>query len=52
MKEEKKIVPKTRGGLWILIAAAVVIEAISCIMYFTSRHAIRQEADLRARTEL
>ena len=52
MKEEKKIVPKTRGGLWILIAAAVVIEVISCIMYFTSRHAIRQEAELRAKTEL
>lgn len=43
---------KTRGGLWILIVAAIVLEAISCIMYFTSRAAIRHEAEQRAKTEL
>ena len=35
-----------------MIVAAVALEAISCIMYFTSRSAIRHEADLRAKTEL
>ena len=32
--------------------AAVLLEAISCIMYFTSRSAIRHEAEQRAKTEL
>ncbi len=32
--------------------AAVVLEVISCIMYFTSRAAIRHEAEQRAKTEL
>ena len=41
-----------RGGLWILIVAAVLLEAISCLMYFSSRVAIRQEAEKRAKTEL
>ena len=40
------------GGLWILIVAAVLLEAISCLMYFSSRVAIRQEAEKRAKTEL
>ena len=35
-----------------MIVAAVVLEAISCIMYFTSRAAIRDEAERRAKTEL
>lgn len=43
---------KNHSGLWIMIVAAVALEAISCIMYFTSRSAIRHEADLRAKTEL
>ena len=51
-KINKSKYPRTRGGLWILIVAAVVLEAISCIMYFTSRAAIRHEAELRAKTEL
>ena len=41
-----------RQGLWIMIVAAVILEAISCTMYFTSRSAIRHEAELRAKTEL
>ena len=49
MKNEKKL-QKSRGGIWILIVAAVVLEAISCIMYFTSRAAIRSEAEQRAKT--
>lgn len=43
---------KNRTGIWIMIVAAVVLEAISCIMYFTSRAAIRDEAERRAKMEL
>ena len=42
----------TRGGLAIILVAAMVLEAISCLMYFTSRVAIRHEAEQRAKTEL
>ena len=41
-----------RGGLWIILVAAIALEAISCLMYFTSRTAIRHEAEQRAKTEL
>ena len=41
-----------RGGLWIILVAAAALEAISCTMYFTSRAAIRHEAEQRAKTEL
>lgn len=41
-----------RGGLAIIIVAALALEAISCLMYFTSRAAIRHEAEQRAKTEL
>ena len=43
---------KNHSGLWIMIVASIALEAISCLMYFTSRAAIRQEADMRAKTEL
>ena len=43
---------KTKSNFWIIIVAAVLLEAISCVQYFTSRAAIKQEAELRARTEL
>ena len=46
---------KTRSrhaGIWIMIVAAVILEAISCTMYFTSRSAIRHVAEQRAKTEL
>ena len=52
MKKEGKININNRGGLWIVLVAAAALEAISCVMYFTSRAAIRQEAELRAKTEL
>ncbi len=39
-------------GIWIVIVAAVALEAISCIMYFASRAAIKNEAAQRAKTEL
>ena len=42
----------TQGGLAIILVAAIALEAISCLMYFTSRVAIRQEAEQRAKTEL
>ena len=41
-----------RGGLWIILVAAAALETISCLMYFTSRAAIRQQAEQRAKTEL
>ena len=43
---------KNRTGLWVILVAAAALEAISCIMYFTSRSAILHEAEQRARTEL
>ena len=48
-KQKTKI---RHDGLWIMIVAAVVLEAISCVQYFTSRVAIRHEAEQRAQTEL
>ena len=50
MKKERKI--KTRSGFVIVLVAAAVLEAISCLMYFTSRAAIKQESEERAKTEL
>lgn len=43
---------KAGTGIWIVIVAAAALEAISCIMYFTSRVAIKHEAEQRAKTEL
>ena len=43
---------RSHTGIWILIVAGVVLEAISCLQYFTSRAAIRQAAEQRAKTEL
>ena len=40
------------SGLWVIIVAAVVLESISCIQYFTNRAAVKYEAELRAKTEL
>ena len=40
------------GGFWILLVAAVVLEATACLQYFYSRMAIQQEAESRARAEL
>ena len=47
-----KIKRRDHGGLWIILVAAIALEAISCLMYFTSRAAIRHEAEQRAKTEL
>ena len=43
---------RDHSGLWIILVAAITLEAISCLMYFTSRVAIRHEAEQRAKTEL
>jgi len=43
---------RTQHGFWILLVAAVVLETIICIQFFTSRRAIRDEAVQRAHTEL
>ena len=52
MKSSQNKTRKDHGGLWIILVAAIALEAISCTMYFTSRTAIRQEAEQRAKTEL
>lgn len=54
MKKTKKttINSRTRGGIWILIVAAVVLEGTACVQYFYSRSALRYEAEQRAKTEL
>ena len=53
MKKADAITQKNRrAGWWIILVAAIVLEAISCVQYLTSRHAIRMEAERRAKTEL
>ncbi len=43
---------KPRSGFWILLVAAIVLEAISCIQYFYSRSIIESEAENHAKSEL
>ncbi len=43
---------KNLSGIWIMVVAAILLEAISCVMYFTSRAAIKHEAEQLAKTEL
>lgn len=43
---------KPHYGIWIMVIAAIILETISCLQYFSSREAIKQEADQRAQTEL
>lgn len=43
---------KNRSGIWIMVIAAVILEVISCVQYFTSRAAIKHEAVQRAESEL
>ena len=43
---------KSSSGFWILLVAAVVLEATACLQYFYSRAAIDREAVDRARAEL
>ena len=43
---------RSKAGLWILIVAALVLEATNCIQYFYTRHTIREEAVERAQSEL
>lgn len=53
MKKSDAITTKNRrAGWWIILVAAIVLEAISCVQYLTSRHAIRVESERRAMTEL
>lgn len=48
----KKRLYSKRGSIWILIVAAIVLEATACVQYFYSRAAIRHEAERRAKSEL
>jgi sigma-B regulation protein RsbU (phosphoserine phosphatase) len=43
---------KSHTGIWIILIAALLIEAISCIQYFYSRAGIRYAAEQRAQGEL
>lgn len=43
---------KSRTRIWIILVAAVVLEAISCIQYFYSRAGLRADAEHRAQGEL
>lgn len=52
MKEEKKILPKSRSGLWILIVAAVILEGTACVQYFYTRHVLEKAAEENAQKEL
>ena len=40
------------AGIWIMVVAAVVLEGITAMQYFTSRAATRHEVELRAKAEL
>ena len=51
-KENNKNGLQSRSGFWILLVAAVVLEATACIQYFYTRVAIRNEATAHARAEL
>ena len=51
MTENQKKLSKA-GGFWILLIAALILEATACLQYFYSRAAIRHEAESRARAEL
>ena len=51
-KKETKREKRSYAGLWIILVAAVVLEATSCIQYFYSKAGIRAEAEQRALSEL
>ncbi len=42
----------SRGGLWIILIAAVVLELTACLQYFASRYGLRVSAEQRASLEL
>ena len=52
ISELKKTDRKSRTGLWAILVAAVVIEAISLLLYFYSRDGIRAVAEQRVQSEL
>ena len=43
---------RNSASIWTMVIAAVLLEASSCILYFTSRNAIQREAVQRAESEL
>ena len=50
---EKKMMGKsTRAGLLVVIVAIITLEATSLIQYYYSQRGIKQEASLRAQSEL
>ncbi len=43
---------RKKTSFWIIVVAAVVLEATACIQYFCSQYAIKEGAETRARLEL
>ncbi len=43
---------RSRTGLWVILVAAIVLEAVSSLQYFYSRAGLRAEAERRAQSEL
>ena len=52
VKSKKGGEKRDHSGIWIMIIAAIALEAISCTMYFTSRMEVRRAVEARAQTEL
>lgn len=50
--EEKKPSFRRKTSFWIIVVAAVVLEATACLQYFCSQYAIKKGAETRARIEL
>ena len=48
----KRMDYKSKSGIWILLVAAMVLEATACVQYFTARNGIRKEAEQHAVTML
>ena len=44
--------PRSWSSFWILLVAAALLEAIAFVQYFASHEAVKQEAVLRAKSEL
>lgn len=52
LKVKKNDIMHDKSGLWIIIIAAIILEATACIQYFYNRASLRNEAEHRAIAEL
>ena len=51
-KKKKQANSRPHTGYWVMLVAAVMLETITCLQYFSSRIAIRHGAEMYAKTEL